>query len=108
MKPRMRACWRASAGGGCAMRRGAQSAPRTGRARKPAATGGSFAQNGKSEKGGVASDDVHLGLSHNDVLDRLLVALDMGRSGDVKPEGWRPTLGVSASETIIRGVPLTR
>jgi hypothetical protein len=61
-----------------------------------------------AEKGGVASDDVHLGLSHNDVLDRLLVALDMGRSGDVKPEGWRPTLGVSASETIIRGVPLTR
>lgn len=57
-------------------------------------------------KGGVHSDDVHVGLSHNDCISRLLDALKAGRSGQFLPDTWRPSLGVSVSETVIRGVQL--
>jgi hypothetical protein len=57
-------------------------------------------------KGGVHSDDVHIGLSHNDVIARLLDALKAGRSGQFLGETWKPSLGVSVSETVIRGVKL--
>ena len=48
----------------------------------------------------------HLGLTHNDVLQRLLAFAARGRAGDFLPEGFVPAIGVSASETIVRGVPL--
>lgn len=57
-------------------------------------------------KGGVHSDDFHVGLSHNDCIARLLDALKAGRSGHFLADSWRPPLGVSVSETVVRGVQL--
>jgi negative regulator of replication initiation len=59
-----------------------------------------------AQKGGVAADDVHIGLTHNDVLQRLLAFSARGRAGDFMADGAAPAIGVSASETIVRGVPL--
>jgi hypothetical protein len=61
-----------------------------------------------AQKGGVAADDVHIGLTHNDVLQRLLAFAAAGRAGNFLPEGFRPETSVSASDTIVRGVPLSR
>ncbi len=58
-------------------------------------------------KGGVAADDVHLGMTHNDVIGRLLDALRKGKAGHTLPDSYVPPLGVAVSETVVRGVPLT-
>lgn len=60
-----------------------------------------------SEKGGILIDDVHLGLTHNDILYRLLDGLRKGRANQVLPDNFKPPLGVAISETTVRGVPLT-
>jgi hypothetical protein len=57
-------------------------------------------------KGGLAVDDVHLGLTHNDVLGRLLAGWKQGKAGVFKADGYVPPLGVAVSETVVRGVPL--
>ena len=59
------------------------------------------------QKGGIVIDDVHLGLTHNDILFRLVDGLRKGRANQVLPDNYKPPLGVAISETTVRGVPLT-
>ena len=76
------------------------------------------------ERGGLAVDGVHLGLTHNDLLARLSDGLQKGRAGFRLHVGHtgqqeaflasgtsttsRPSLGIAlpSQETRIRGVPL--
>jgi hypothetical protein len=60
----------------------------------------------KDASGGRAADGVHLGLSHNDVLARLVDGLGRAREGKYLPAGFKSGLALAAGETVVRGVPL--